>query len=551
MMWATMKNVSKVALLAAFLTSYLYHGPAHAASLLPNGEQTFVDQNGKPLAAGCVYFYVPGTATPKDTYANPEGTAANTNPVNLDLAGRAVIYGVGTYRQVVVKAPCLPSGEQVWDQLTADPSSSAVIFAGASSGTPNAVTVVAPTFTGQDGQVINYISTTTNSGGATFNPSGFGNVLIVRDGATGPEPLVGGELVATNAVSLMYDATAGVFHIMSPITWPNTSGVPVGTIIAVSAFSPPTNYAFAYGQAVSRTAFPVLFAAMTLTQAGSISSGAATITGLADTSQIGYGTPVEAVGIQTGSFILSCASGTCTMNQNATTTRSGNMTFFSAGAGDGANTFNLPDYRGVVLAGRDNMGGTDANRLQVTTTMTSTSGSPTVTVASAAGLALGMYVVGVNAAPGTTITAISGTTVTLSANATGSGTSITTRFSPLSAPRGLNSLAGSMTHVQALSEIAAHDHGVFLNDPGHVHNSNSPFQSTAYAIGGGGPPTSYSNNAGGQLNWNTSSATTGITLWSTGPNTGNQNKVGLTGSASPMIVLNPARTVNYAIRLTP
>lgn len=33
------------------------------------------------------------------------------------------------------------------------------------------------------------------------------------------------------------------------------------------------------------------------------------------------------------------------------------------GVGDGATTFNLPDYRGRVPAGRDNMGGTSANRL--------------------------------------------------------------------------------------------------------------------------------------------------------------------------------------------
>lgn len=33
------------------------------------------------------------------------------------------------------------------------------------------------------------------------------------------------------------------------------------------------------------------------------------------------------------------------------------------GVGDGSTTFNLPDGRGRVMAGRDNMGGTAANRL--------------------------------------------------------------------------------------------------------------------------------------------------------------------------------------------
>ncbi|MGB8399749.1 phage tail protein [Bradyrhizobium sp.] len=100
----------------------------------------------------------------------------------------------------------------------------------------------------------NSISANTNTAAATINPSGFGNVQVVRDGATGPGPLTGRELVATNAVSLIYDVAAGTFHILSPVNWPNTSGVPVGTIIPVAGFTAPTNYAFAYGQAVSRVA---------------------------------------------------------------------------------------------------------------------------------------------------------------------------------------------------------------------------------------------------------------------------------------------------------
>lgn len=35
------------------------------------------------------------------------------------------------------------------------------------------------------------------------------------------------------------------------------------------------------------------------------------------------------------------------------------------GAGDGSTTFNLPDARGRVVAGRDNMGGTASNRLTI------------------------------------------------------------------------------------------------------------------------------------------------------------------------------------------
>lgn len=53
------------------------------------------------------------------------------------------------------------------------------------------------------------------------------------------------------------------------------------------------------------------------------------------------------------------------------------------GSGDGSTTFNLPDLRGRVAAGLDNMGGTDAGRLDIANTSGTVTGSQTVTIASA------------------------------------------------------------------------------------------------------------------------------------------------------------------------
>jgi microcystin-dependent protein len=350
--------------------AYLNSGSfATAGTLLPNGMQYFTDANGLPLSAGCVYFYTPGTLVPKATYTDSSQTISNTNPVQLDAAGRAIIYGTGTYRQIVkatgpnASTPCSPAGSQIWDQITASTDSSATIFAGASAGTPNAITVTAAAFSGADGQVINYISTNTNTGGATFNPSGFGAVQIVRDSSTGPAALTGGELVATNAVSLIYDATASTFHILSPVNWPNSSGVPVGTIINVAGFTAPANYALTYGQPVSRTTYSSLFSALTLSQTGTITSGSPTITALSSVEQLGAGMPVEALGIPAGTTITGCSAPTCTMSANATASRSGQIVFFAFGDGDGSTTFNLPDYRGLVLVGRSNMGGADPGNM--------------------------------------------------------------------------------------------------------------------------------------------------------------------------------------------
>lgn len=369
-----MKVRSRIlAAVASICLFYLNAGSvAMGGTLLPNGMQYFTDNNGLPLSAGCVYFYIPGTLNPKSTYTDASQTTANTNPVQLDAAGRAIIYGTGTYRQIVkstgpnASTPCSPAGAQIWDQITASTDSSATIFAGASSGTPNAITVTAAAFSGADGQVINYISTNTNTGPATFNPSGFGAIQIVRDSSIGPQGLTGGELVATNAVSLIYDATAGTFHILSPVNWPDTSGVPVGAVIATAGFTAPTNYAFAYGQAVSRATFSVLLSSLTLSQTGSISSGSPTITGVVDITQLGPGMPVESIGITAGTTITGCVGTSCTMSANATLTRSGTIVFFAYGNGDGSTTFNLPDYRGRVLPGRDNMGNSPAGTLTST-----------------------------------------------------------------------------------------------------------------------------------------------------------------------------------------
>jgi hypothetical protein len=70
-------------------------------SLVSNGEQTFLDVNGDPLSGGRVYFYQPGTTTPSNTFTDSSGGVANANPVALNQAGRAVIWGTGRYRQVV------------------------------------------------------------------------------------------------------------------------------------------------------------------------------------------------------------------------------------------------------------------------------------------------------------------------------------------------------------------------------------------------------------------------------------------------------------------
>lgn len=84
------------------------------STILPLAETTFLDQNGIPLARGKVYFFIPNTLQPKDTYSDSGLTVLNTNPIVLDAAGRAIIWGSGTYRQQVYDA----FGDLIWDQIT-------------------------------------------------------------------------------------------------------------------------------------------------------------------------------------------------------------------------------------------------------------------------------------------------------------------------------------------------------------------------------------------------------------------------------------------------
>jgi microcystin-dependent protein len=77
------------------------------------------------------------------------------------------------------------------------------------------------------------------------------------------------------------------------------SGTPAGAVIPFAGTSAPTGWLLCFGQAVSRTTYAALFA----------------------------------------------------------------VTSTTYGVGDGSTTFNLPDLRGRVVAGEDDMGGTSANRL--------------------------------------------------------------------------------------------------------------------------------------------------------------------------------------------
>lgn len=87
--------------------------PGFTGQLAP-ARQQFLDSNGRPLAGGKIFHYLPGTTTPATTYEDPNFTTPNQNPVRLDAAGRASIYADRSLRQILQSS----TGTIIWDSET-------------------------------------------------------------------------------------------------------------------------------------------------------------------------------------------------------------------------------------------------------------------------------------------------------------------------------------------------------------------------------------------------------------------------------------------------
>jgi microcystin-dependent protein len=142
----------------------------------------------------------------------------------------------------------------------------------------------------------------TNTGTATLNISSLGAKTIKKMGSSGKANLASGDIQSGQSVTVEYDGTDMVM--VTPIAGQAGAAeiaiaAPTGMIVPYGGTTAPTGWLLCYGQAISRTDYSALFAV--------------------------FGT--------------------------------------TYGSGDGSTTFNLPDLRGRVIAGQDDMGGTSANRL--------------------------------------------------------------------------------------------------------------------------------------------------------------------------------------------
>ena len=437
-----------------------------SATLLPNGQQQFVDGNGKPYASGTVTFYsnFPTCSVLKNTWSNSGQTVLNTNPVVLDSAGRATIFGSGSYCQVLKDS----NGNTIWQKETGDATSTSSLgWGNTSGGTANAQTVTVTGFSNTNGQTFYFVAGATNTNALTLSVNGGAPLSVVKTTPTGTSLLSGYEVVTGNVVGVTYYSTTGQLQL---VTNNNQTPFYSGEIRSFAINSCPSGWLETTGAAISRTTYANLFAQIGTTWGsgdgtttfnipdfrgqflrgwdhgknvdsnsltGVITSGSTTITGLSTTAFMVVGMPISGTGIPSGATVATIGSTSITISAAATAT-------------------------------------------STITTGNTTNASTTVTaIPSTAGMVVGQAVSGTGIQVGTTIAGItSATTIVLSLAATATNTSTSLTF------------AGMTTNLTFTGRaFASPEADAYLNhthaDGGHNH-SYAQVSSTAQAIGGSG-----------------------------------------------------------------
>lgn len=240
----------------AGLTALLLSTSAlQSATLLPNGQQQFLNGNGQPYASGTVTFYsnYPTCSVLKNTWSNSGQTVLNTNPVVLDAAGRATIFGSGSYCQVLKDS----NGNTIWTKETGDAASTSTLGWGSvSGGTANAQTVTVSGFANTNGQTFYFVAGATNTGALSLSVNGGSPISVVKTTTTGTAILTGTEVVAGNVIGVTYYSTTGQFQLVTN----NVSiATPPGQVATYAMTSCPAGWLTANGSAVSRTTYSVLY----------------------------------------------------------------------------------------------------------------------------------------------------------------------------------------------------------------------------------------------------------------------------------------------------
>ena len=179
---------------------------SYTLSALAGAGAQWFDDNGNVLSGGKIYTYQAGTTTLAATYTNNLGSAANTNPIVLDAAGRVpaeIWFPVGSKFKFVVKT----STETLigtYDNIPSinDPYSEGSLLSNV-TGTNTIAATASPTITSYStGAAYSFIAVNTNTGAVTLSIDG----LIAKNVTkVGSQPLVAGDILAGMLVYVHYD----------------------------------------------------------------------------------------------------------------------------------------------------------------------------------------------------------------------------------------------------------------------------------------------------------------------------------------------------------
>jgi microcystin-dependent protein len=135
---------------------------------------------------------------------------------------------------------------------------------------------------------------------------------------------------------------------------PSGTLAPVAASYVNGALSLPAGWLAANGQAVSRAAYPALFAALQMQWQASFASGIPFNSALLNAgSLLRVGQPVESPALPTGTTVATITGDTVTFSKTPTATGAFTVAVFPLGNGDGSTTFNVQDMRGRVYMGAD------------------------------------------------------------------------------------------------------------------------------------------------------------------------------------------------------
>ena len=140
----------------------------------------------------------------------------------------------------------------------------------------------------------------------------------------------------------------------------------VGEVIEYYGMDTPNGFLFCDGSERFRTVYAELFNAITRALTVTVVAGSPTVTVTAGSlTHIVAGMPISmATYFPAGTTIVSVGTGTLTLSANALFSDTDKeLRVCPYGAGNDTTTFNLPDRRGRVAIGRDDMNGSAANRI--------------------------------------------------------------------------------------------------------------------------------------------------------------------------------------------